>query len=91
MRIMPHCATRRKRQKREYRNQPICDTIETRREVEALLPFWAPVELSNCQSEVNGLCSSNKGTSLTNLMATLRELSRLTPRIKSQVSYDSGS
>ena len=71
MRIMPHCATRRKRQKGEYRNQPMCDTIDTRREVRALVPFWAPAELSNCQSGVNGLCSSNKGTSLTHLTATL--------------------
>ena len=49
MRIMPHCATSRKRQKQEYRNQPIFDTIDTRNEGETLLPFWAPVELPNCQ------------------------------------------
>ena len=49
MRIMPHCATPRKRQKQEYRNQPISDTIDTRHEDEALLPFWAPGELPNCQ------------------------------------------
>ena len=71
MRIMAHCATPRKRQKREYHNQPIGDTTDTRSEVEALSPFWTPVELSNYQCGMNDLRNSNKGMSLTNLMATL--------------------
>ncbi len=47
MRIRSHCATAAKATRSEtYSNQPICDTTDTRREVEVLLPFWAPVEVA---------------------------------------------
>jgi hypothetical protein len=44
----------RKEQEWEYHNHPICDTSDTRCEVEAHLSFSAPIELSKCQNRVNG-------------------------------------